>query len=246
VIRCRTATGAQAVLKVSPDRRRILDESAALARWTTAHVPDVLAVDDGVGALLLEAVEPGTPLDDSEACPPLEHVADLIAALHRDGVPDPSYESVAERVTYLFDAGLANYARRPELVETVPTELYERGREAALLLAASASPSVLLHGDLTPANVLDGGEERGLVAIDPAPCLGDPAFDAVDLVLWRAPDAAAVAARAERLASAVGAEPGRVLAWCSAFAAMSALEIAEASRRPDPRVGTLLALAAER
>jgi streptomycin 6-kinase len=27
--------------------------------------------------------------------------------------------------------------------------------------------------------MLDGGDKRGLVAIDPAPCLGDAAFDAV-------------------------------------------------------------------
>ena len=56
---------------------------------------------------------------------------------------------------------------------------------------------MLLHGDLTPVNVLDGGVERGLVAIDPAPCVGDPAFDAIDLVLWRADDAATIATRAE-------------------------------------------------
>jgi streptomycin 6-kinase len=42
----------------------------------------------------------------------------------------------------------------------------------------------VLHGDLTPSNILDGGAERGLVAMDPAPCLGDAAFDAVDLILW--------------------------------------------------------------
>src|SRR4051794_41187144 len=39
VIRCRTAGGRAAVLKVSPNRIRILDEAAALARWTTHHVP---------------------------------------------------------------------------------------------------------------------------------------------------------------------------------------------------------------
>ena len=44
----------------------------------------------------------------------------------------------------------------------------------------------MLHGDLTPGNILDGGTERRLVAIDPAPCLGDAAFDAVDLILWQA------------------------------------------------------------
>jgi streptomycin 6-kinase len=48
--------------------------------------------------------------------------------------------------------------------------LYERGRESALRLAAEPSARVLLHGDLTPVNILDGGVARGLVAIDPAPC----------------------------------------------------------------------------
>jgi streptomycin 6-kinase len=40
---------------------------------------------------------------------------------------------------------------------------------------------------------LDGGVERGLVAIDPAPCRGDPAFDAVDPVYWRADDVDTIA-----------------------------------------------------
>jgi streptomycin 6-kinase len=42
---------------------------------------------------------------------------------------------------------------------------------------------VLLHGDLHLGNVLDGGPSRGLVAIDPKACLGDPCFDAVDYVV---------------------------------------------------------------
>ena len=71
-------------------------------------------------------------------------------------------------------------------------------------LAADAAPTVLLHGDLTPVNILDGGAERGLVAIDPAPRLGDPAFDAVDLVLWPAASVDTIVERAEQLAPAIG------------------------------------------
>lgn len=104
----------------------------------------------------------------------------------------------------------------------IPPALYERGRASALQLAADATATVLLHGDLTPANVLDGGSARGLVAIDPAPCLGDPAFDAVDLVFWQAPDAATISARAERLAPAIEASPARRhVAPLLAFAARS-------------------------
>src|SRR5207302_7574597 len=81
VIRCRTADGRPAVLKVSPQRRRVLDEAAALASWKTVHVPDVLAVDERIGALLIEAIEPGTSLAESMAYPRLESVAALMTSL---------------------------------------------------------------------------------------------------------------------------------------------------------------------
>jgi streptomycin 6-kinase len=230
------------VLKVSPERRRILDEAAALARWQTVHVPAVLAVDGNVGALLIEAIAPGTQLAEEASYPRLESLAALMTALHA-GEPDASYESVAERIAYLYDAGEKNYERRPDLAAVIPRELYERGRGLALRLAGEATATVLLHGDLTPVNILDGGEQRGLVAIDPAPCLGEAAFDAVDLVLWRAEDVETIATRAKQLAAAIGADPERLLRWCAAFAAMTALELAEASDAARECIDPLLALA---
>jgi streptomycin 6-kinase len=84
--------------------------------------------------------------------------------------------------------------------------------------------------------------ERGLVAIDPAPCLGDPAFDGIDLVLWRAEDAGTFAARAKQLAPGIAADAGRLLEWCTAFAGMAALEMAEAGSARE-KVELLVALA---
>jgi streptomycin 6-kinase len=243
VIRCRKEDGHLAVMKVSPDRRRVQDEAAALARWRTAHVPAVLAVDESVGALLIEAIEPGLSLADSMAYPRPDALAALVAALHAGGEPDPSYCSVADRVVHLYEAGGKNYARRPELATVVPPELYERGRQLASRLAADAPATVLLHGDLTPANILAGGEQRGLVAIDPAPCVGDPAFDAIDLVLWRADDTETITARVEQFAPTIGTTARRLAQWCSAFAAMTALELAEASDSSRERVELLVALA---
>jgi len=234
------------VLKASVDRRRIVDEAAALSGWKTPHVPALLAVDDGAGALLIEAIEPGTQIAESPRYPRLESLAALITSLHAAGPAEPSYERVAERVAYLYDSGQKNYERKPELVELVPPELYERGRRLATRLGEDVGGTVLLHGDLTPVNVLEGGEDRGLVAIDPAPCLGDPAFDAIDLVLWRATDLETIGARARRLAPAIGAEPERLLAWCAAFAAMTALEIAEAPGDSRERIEPFVALAAAR
>jgi streptomycin 6-kinase len=244
VVRCRLRDGRRGVLKVSPDRARLADEAAALESWATPHTPTVLALDEELGALLLEAIEPGTALDESTVYPSLESVAELLTSLHRDGTPDPSYPPLERRVVYLFDSSTKLYAADPELAERVPTELYERGRRLATRLAADGAPTVLLHGDLTPSNILDGGERRGLVAVDPAPCLGDASFDAIDLVLWQAAEVETIETRSEELAAAMGASPKRLLAWCTAFAAMTALELAASPDAPRERVDAVVALAA--
>lgn len=243
VFHCRMADGRRAVLKASPDRARLAFEAAALAGWHTVHTPAVIALDERLGALLIEAIEPGTPLAVSAIHPGVERIAGLLGALHGSGVPNPSYPTVGQRVAYLFDASTVLYDRHPKLAALVPPERYERGRELASRLARADSASVLLHGDLTPGNVLDGGE-RGLVAIDPAPCLGDPAFDAVDLVLWQTEDVATIEARIERLAAATGVPARRILDWCVAFAAMNAMDLAIGGGGTDAALAAHLELAA--
>src|SRR5712691_5085660 len=93
------------------------------ATGTTVHTPSVLAVDESVGALLIEAIEPGTVLTELPLYPKLERVAELLTALHEHGVADPSYPPLAHRVAHLFDAGTRPYKRHPELLELIPPEL---------------------------------------------------------------------------------------------------------------------------
>jgi streptomycin 6-kinase len=81
------------------------------------------------------------------------------------------------------------------------------------------------------------------VAIDPAPCLGDATFDAVDLLLWQADDLATIEGRAKQLAAATSADAHRLLAWCTAFAGMAALELASTPATPRHRVEAAVALA---
>lgn len=245
VIRCRVENTLPAVLKVSPDHVRIAREAAALGAWQTVHTPSVFAVDESLGALLIEAINPGTALIESASYPTLDSIAELLTALHTGRVSEPSYPLLVHRVAYLFDSGAKLYDKNPALEDVVPPELYERGRRFALRLAEETAPNVLLHGDFTPSNILDGGEERGLVAIDPAPCLGDPAFDAIDLLCWQADDAHVVAERAERLAPAVGVTAGRLLDWCTAFAGMTALDIADSSGHSRARIESFVALASD-
>ncbi len=244
VIRCRVRATLPAVLKVTPDHNRLAYEAAALDIWQTVHAPSVLAVDESVGALLIEAIDPGTALVESLAYPAIERLGELLTALHTTGVMESSYPSLADRVAYLFDSSAKLYLQNPALDDLVPREVYERGRQFALRLAGQSAPIVLLHGDFTPSNILDGGESRGLVAIDPAPCLGDPAFDAVDLLCWQADNTDVVAARAERLAPATGLKAARLLDWCTAFAGMTALDIADSSVHSRARIQSFVALAA--
>jgi streptomycin 6-kinase len=237
------ADGRDAVLKASPDRARLAFEAAALRACHTVHTPSVIAFDDQVGALLIEAIEPGAPLDAYFRYPAVECVAELLRALH-DGAISAPFPTLAQRVTDLFDSSAKLYTRHPELTRLIPPGLYGRGQVLATALARHDAPTMLLHGDLTPANILDGGPERGLVAIDPSPCVGDPAFDAIDLILWQADDVEMIEARCERLAAATGLDARRHLDWCVAFAAMAALEAASNGGGRSPRVRALQALAA--
>jgi streptomycin 6-kinase len=226
VFHCQMADGRRAVLKASPDRARLVFEAAALDACQTMHTPAVIAIDEQLGALLIEAIEPGTPLVVSSIYPPVESIAELLSSLHESGVPDQSYPTVEQRVAYLFDSSEKLYERHAELAALVPPDLYDRGRRLANQLAQSDATIVLLHGDLTPSNILDGGTERGLVAIDPSPCLGDAAFDAVDLILWQAEDLETIEVRIERMAATGAVDAERLISWCAAFASMSALELA--------------------
>jgi streptomycin 6-kinase len=70
--------------------------------------------------------------------------------------------------------------------------------------------------------VLDGGPARGLVAIDPRACVGDPCFDAVDYALDGA-GRDGVGHRCAALAPAVGLDPGRLYAGCCAIAPIIAI-----------------------
>lgn len=186
------------VLKVVPEPALVAEEHAALTAWASSPVVvRVLEADLAEGALLLECLEPGTPAwGVSDA-----RVVDLLGGLHR---PAPEgFRPLADRIDFMF-AMLRR--KRPGY--------YDRAHAAALALAEDPVAPVLLHGDLHPDNVLDAGS-RGLVVIDPRPCVGDPAFDAVDFAF----DGGDPRARAEALSGSVDGE--RLLAWCRALSVFS-------------------------
>lgn len=245
VVRCR-AGGRPAVLKLTPDQDISGAEAFALRSWEpSGRVPHVWGHDAALGALLLEAIPGGTPLSDSRRLAALDDVASLIGELHRSGTPPigTGLASLAERIEFIFPHWIERHSRRGEAVtRAVPVERLRRGHELARRLAADAVEPVLLHGDLHPGNVLDGGATRGLVAIDPRPCVGDPAVDAVDWVFWAAGDPRAWQARSRDLALALDLDRDRLRAWGAAFAAMLAASRAAYGAAPA-EIEALLALA---
>ncbi|MBP2336340.1 streptomycin 6-kinase [Saccharothrix coeruleofusca] len=198
-----TREGTTVVLKLTPDTTIAAEEHAALRAWEPSpRVVRVLEADVPAGALLLEGLVPGTQVGSSGGvvAVPVRRLADLLRELHTPP-PPPGLPTLAQRVDYIFDLFRR---RRPE-------QDYSAAHAAAAALAGDRVPTRLLHGDLHLGNVLDGGA-RGLVVIDPRPCVGDPAVDAVDFA-YAGPD---LRARIEALSAVVDGD--RLAAWCAAFA----------------------------
>ena len=194
------AVDGERVLKVAGPWDRPADEIEALRRWAGAPAPRLLRDDADRGALLLERIRPGERATTATA----SEVAPLLATLHTEPGPFRPLAVVARRrVERAAEQGRA----RAEAVERALGTIAELDRDAP--------PPVLLHGDFDDRNLLTCAS-RGLAAIDPLPCAGDPAYDAA---CWAhangRPD------RRERIAAiaaATGFDPERVRAWSEVVA----------------------------
>lgn len=219
--RCTRSDGSPAVLKLSPDLPVVAEQVAMLKLFGAGgRVPAVLAADVEAGAVLLEMIRPGTRADELPQPPTAREWADLIRALHV--APPPGYpRDLRAQCDGFFDR-IGRRVSDPAIGRWVSPADLERGAGRYRALLASETTRVLLHGDLHLGNVLDGGASRGLVAIDPRACVGDPCFDAVDYLLNGA-GRDGVDTRCAALASASGLGAERLYAWCRAVAAIVAI-----------------------
>lgn len=217
---CRDDAGRSVVLKLTPQLDIAATEAMALRAWAgCSRVVELIDTDYQSGALLLEGVVPGRPLREMAGNAPVGQVADLLVQLRSASPPD-GIPALAERVADMFE--LAERRRRGSPAEEhLPVGLMRRSRALCAELAADG-PRSLVHGDLHPGNVLQGG--RGIVAIDPRPCVGDPTFDAVDWAFLPVADGGAVedgiATLVERLPEL---DTDRLRKWCSGLAVLMAL-----------------------
>lgn len=80
--------------------------------------------------------------------------------------------------------------------------------------------------------MLRTGNGSRIVAIDPRPCIGDPAMDLADLAITRADSEAAVRRRCRQLAElADPIDAGRLWRWCCNFAPIMAVSLVRRAAR---------------
>ncbi|MGW4110944.1 aminoglycoside phosphotransferase family protein [Actinosynnema sp. NPDC004786] len=219
VLACERPDGTPLVLKLSPDEGFLARQSAVLRLFApSGRVPAVLA--EAAGAVLMEAIRPGTMAEELPTPPSAREWAGLAAALHSAPDPGDGWLDLRDRCEEFFTR-IGRRLADPAVAAHVTGPMWARAARRCRALL-DTQPRVLLHGDLHLGNVLDGGPDRGLVAIDPRPCVGDPCFDVVDYVL----DAAGregVAARAGLVAEAAALDPDRLREWCRALAPVIAV-----------------------
>ncbi|MFK0187603.1 aminoglycoside phosphotransferase family protein [Streptomyces rubiginosohelvolus] len=240
-LRCRWPDGTPAVLKISPERD-LMAEQARILGWfaDSGRVPAVLAADEEAGAMVLEEVVPGKSAEDMPAASLPEQWADLLAALH--GVPPPPQPRRVLRGR--CEESFARVGRRlsePAIGVRMSATTWDRAIQRCERLLDTEATSVLLHGDLHLGNVLDGGSSRGLMAIDPKACVGDPCFDAVDYVVAGA-GLEGVEVRCTRVAAACGLDGDRLHAWSRVIAPFAAIAHLGAGSGEETAIHELLAL----
>jgi streptomycin 6-kinase len=215
-----TSDGTAAVLKLDGPWTPARPEIRALTLWGGKAAPSLLRSDPVGGALLLERIEPGSIFAGGAEPADARRIADLLRALHApQSAPTLAQEfpSLAEIVENLITtAGEEAEARsHAEAIALRPT-LERARRMVETLLDSWDGHASILHGDLETRNILVC-QKRNLVAIDPLPSVGDPAYDAG---YWAA-SAQPAEARDQRcrlLAEALDLDPQRVRRWASVAA----------------------------
>jgi len=221
-VRCRWSDGTPAVLKLSPDRALLTRQVQMLRVFASSgRVPAVLSIDAEAGAMVLEEVLPGTEAEDMPPTSLPQLWGDLLAALHAVAPPAQWPWDLRGRCEEAF-VRIGRRLSEPAIGARIDQATWRRAIRRCEALLDTQTALVLLHGDLHLGNALDGGPSRGLVAIDPKACLGDPCFDAVDYVVAGAGHEG-VEARCRRVAIACGLDGDRLFAWSQVIAPMFAI-----------------------
>jgi streptomycin 6-kinase len=195
-----------AVLKVNFPDEETEHDAHALDRWDGVGAARLLDRDDALRALLVERLRPGTQLwalPDDEAT---ELAAGVLEELWIPaGEPFRRLEDVAGH----WAEELPATSMDPWLVDEAVSFLREAG--------PTQRESVLMHQDFHGGNVLLS--ERGWLAIDPKPLVGEREFDVASLIRDRRPTTkAAMERRLDYLVDRLDLDRERTRGWAIAHA----------------------------
>jgi streptomycin 6-kinase len=225
--------GRPLVLKLGVPHRELLTEIEALARFEGRGCVQLLAADREQGALLLDRLQPGTPLSALKDDPQATSIAaGVMRRLWRPLEPEHSFPSVAN-----WAAGLGRLRKRfGGASGPLPEALVSRAECLFCELLDSMNEPVLLHGDLHHENILavdhppsrDAGG-RVWLAIDPKGLVGEPAYEVgallrnpwPKLLSMPQPDRI-LARRVDQLSAELGFDRERIVGWGLAQAVLSA------------------------
>lgn len=177
----------QALPKLKVDKEwvvpidRVFSEIAWLQlvdRIVPGHVPRVLGVDDEIGAFVMEFLDEhdfpnwkamlfdGTAPDNTA-----RNVAAILGQIHATTACDPNVaRSFSNRGNFYL------LRLEPYLVEAAKQHPDLADQLIALIHSVQCHPLVLVHGDISPKNILVG--QRAPVFLDAeCACFSDPAFD---------------------------------------------------------------------
>jgi streptomycin 6-kinase len=226
-----TETGEEAVLKIGVPNSELTTEIAALRIPRGRPVVQLLDADRQLGALLLRRLVPGTPLadieDDEDATVAAAH---LIQAIPESVPGHHRFPSVGDWAL-AFDRLRSRFDGQ---TGPVPGHLVQKALQLFAALQRSSPQGKLLHGDLHHDNILRHGQ-GSWAAIDPKGMIGDPAYEAarslhnpISGFLSMDHPRSVARRRVDILASALGEDRSRLLAWAFFDATLSACWSVEA------------------
>jgi streptomycin 6-kinase len=167
------ADGSDAVLKVECPGHPNRWAAPGLQHWAGRGAARLFDSDEATQVLLLERCVPGTSGDELGVAAGAEVVASVLAELH---AVDPPAEGAFEPLARLVERSRETMWDWFDRFEPpLDRGFVAHADDLFRSLTSSSTDTVLLHGDLGPGNVVLS--ERGWLAIDPYPVLGDRAYD---------------------------------------------------------------------
>jgi streptomycin 6-kinase len=224
----RRADGSEAVLKVSCPNHgsdavgSSVWDGKALEHWAGRGAVRLFESDDANQTLLVERCIPGTTCDELDFAAECEVVASVLAELHSVELPERhEFEALSALVEH-FRRTMWDWFDR--LDAPFDRGVVAQADDLFTSLTSSSDDEVLLHGDLGGGNVVLS--ERGWLAIDPYPVVGDRAFDGRGFLSSRLFQRPLRAAREEvaSLADRLNLDARRIAGWTFACSVQVALE----------------------